>query len=289
MEITHVISGDDHLTNAARQTQLYQALGWETPVFAHIPLIHGPDGTKLSKRHGALGVAAYREMGFLPEAMRNYLLRLGWSHGDEEIIPDGQAIEWFDLDAIGRSPARFDMAKLTSLNAHYLREADDARLVRLIEPLIEKRRGRLLSDAEADRLRRGMSGLKQRAKTLPELADNALFYVAERPLEVAPKAAALLDAGDTRNTLADLASDLDQLEDWAEPSIEARVRAFAERRGLGLGKVAQPLRAALTGSTVSPGIFEVMAVLGKDEAVARVRDASRRKVDDNAGRINFSA
>jgi glutamyl-tRNA synthetase len=284
MEITHVIRGDDHLTNAARQTQLFRALGWEPPIFAHIPLIHGPDGAKLSKRHGALGVAAYREMGFLPEAMRNYLLRLGWAHGDDEIIPTERAIEWFDLDAVGRSPARFDMAKLTSLNAHYLREADDDRLVTLIAPALEARRGRPLDAEERARLRRGMAGLKQRARTLTELADNAYFYVADRPLEIAPKAAAQLDKPGARERLGELLPVLREVDDWTEEAVEQAVRIFVEERRIGLGQVAQPLRPALTGSNVSPGLFEVMAALGRDETLGRIADATAATAVDGGRR-----
>ncbi|EKE75276.1 MULTISPECIES: glutamate--tRNA ligase [Oceanibaculum] len=272
MGITHVIRGDDHLNNAFRQTQLYQAMGWDVPVFAHIPLIHGPDGAKLSKRHGALGVEAYRDMGFLPEAMRNYLLRLGWGHGDEEIIPTEKAIEWFDLDAVGRSPSRFDMAKLENLNAHYLREADDARLVALIQPLLAERLGQPVDDAGKALLTAGMPGLKPRAKTLVDLADSALFYVRPLPLPFTDKAAALL-TDEARQVLAKLATALEGQADWSEAALEERVRSFAETETLKLGAVAQPLRAALTGSTMSPGIFDVLAVLGRDAAIARIRAA----------------
>jgi len=199
MGITHVIRGDDHLTNAFRQFQLYRAFGWEPPAFAHIPLIHGPDGAKLSKRHGALGVEAYRDMGFLPEAVRNYLLRLGWSHGDDEIISDDQAIAWFDIKDVGRSAARFDMAKLTNLNGHYLRQTDDARLVELILPRLQATLGGGLAADATARLMRGMAGLKERAKTLVELAENAAFYVRTRPLALSPKASQILDDGALRH------------------------------------------------------------------------------------------
>lgn len=268
MGVTHVVRGDDHLTNAFRQTQLFKALGWPLPSFAHIPLIHGPDGSKLSKRHGALGIEAYREMGYLPEALRNYLLRLGWSHGDEEIISTEQAIGWFGLEAIGRSPARLDLEKLDSLNAHYLREADPDRLV----ALLQERFGRSLSEVETDLLRRAMPGLTPRAKTLKDLAEAAAFYVAARPLAITDKAKKLLDA-DAVSRLAALSQDLAALPDWGEESLDAALRTFAERQDIKLGKVAQPLRAALTGSTASPGIFEVMAVLGREESLGRVKDA----------------
>ncbi len=237
-------------------------------------LIHGPDGAKLSKRHGALGVEAYQEMGILPAAMRNYLLRLGWSHGDDEIISTEQAVEWFDLDAVGRAPARFDMEKLTSLNGHYIRESSDRELVELIVPMLEAALAGSVDDTAKKRLERGLSGLKQRAKDLNELAENALFYCLEVPLPLTEKAARLLDDG-ARAQLAALAIELDELTSWDNEALEACVRAFAEANGLKLGQIAQPLRAALTGSTVSPGIFEVMAVLERDETLARIRAAGQ--------------
>ena len=277
MGITHVIRGDDHLTNAFRQTQLYLALGATPPRFAHIPLIHGPDGAKLSKRHGALAVTEYRQMGMLPEAMRNYLLRLGWGHGDEEILSTEAAIELFDLDGVGRSPARFDMAKLLSVNAHWLRLREDADLASLVEPFIAELGGELDS-AGRDRLLAGMGGLKARARTLVELAANAMIYVRQRPIPLDPKAAAILTA-EVRESLAGLAEPLGILADWTEPAIESACRAVAEMRGQGFGKLAQALRAALTGTTVSPGLFEVMRVLGRDEVLARLEDAS---LDRNA-------
>ena len=268
MAVSHVIRGVDHLTNAFQQTFIYQALGWPVPEFAHVPLIHGADGAKMSKRHGALGAGEYRKMGFLPEAMRNYLLRLGWSHGDDEIISTEQAIEWFGLDAIGRSPARFDMDRLTTLNGHYLRQCDDGRLVELVAAM----QGPAPSDAAGARLARGMSGLKERAKTLVELADSAAFYVAERPLEISPKAARLLE-GDAPALLGRLRAALAALESWEVGALDQAARDFAESEGVKLGAVAQPLRAALTGSHASPGIFDVMAVLGRDETLARMADA----------------
>jgi glutamyl-tRNA synthetase len=271
MEITHVIRGDDHLTNAFRQTQLFKALGWRVPEFAHIPLIHGPDGAKLSKRHGALGVEAYRDMGYVPEALRNYLLRLGWAHGDEEIISTRQAIEWFDLDGVGRSPARFDFAKLDNLTGHYIREAEDARLVALITLRLEAITGKPLNAEGGKRLLRAMASLKSRAKTLNELSENAEFYVAERPLKMSSKADKLLSP-EARQRLGRILVELRAMDAWSETALEARVRAFAEAEGCKLGQVAQPLRAALTGSNVSPGIFDVMAVLGPAESLARITD-----------------
>jgi glutamyl-tRNA synthetase len=276
MGITHVIRGDDHLTNAARQSQIYRALEWPTPVFAHVPLIHGPDGAKLSKRHGALGVEAYREMGYLPAALRNYLVRLGWSHGDDEIMSNEEMIRWFDLSGIGRSAARFDFAKLENLNGHYIRQTADGELVAAIKSLLPHLAGggallaRLDAKGEA-LLARAMPGLKERAKTLVELIGNAGFLFAERPLTLDETAQALLDPAG-KETLAALLPELAALPDWTPPAIEASVRAFSERTARKLGKIAQPLRAALTGRATSPGIFEVLAVLGRDESLGRIRD-----------------
>ena len=272
MAITHVIRGDDHLTNAFRQTQIYRNLGWEPPVFAHIPLIHGADGAKLSKRHGALGVDAYRDMGYLPEALANYLLRLGWGHGDDEIISLDQAVEWFELSDVGRAAARFDMDKLTALNAHYLREADGYRLVELVIARLKGMPGCAVGDVARRRLERGMSGLKLRAKTIVELTDNGSFYVRDRPLEMDGKAARLLDPA-ARARLARLARRLEAVENWSESALEEAVRGFAEAERVTLGQVAQPLRAALSGSSASPGIFEVADILGRDETLGRLADA----------------
>ena len=270
MGVTHVVRGDDHLVNAARQQQLFRALGWRAPIYAHIPLIHGPDSAKLSKRHGALGVDAYRDAGIMPEALRNYLLRLGWSHGDDEIISTEQAISWFDLDAVGRGAARFDREKLLSLNAHYLRESDPCFLADMVMERLEMSRGTLGAVAR-DRLRRGIPGLTARSKDLTELADKSAFYVADRPLVPDGKAARLLD-DKGRKLVTLLAEHFDELDDWQPAALENAVRAFAERKDVKLGTVAQPLRAALTGSTASPGIFEVLAVLGRDESLARMAD-----------------
>jgi glutamyl-tRNA synthetase len=268
MGITDVIRGDDHLTNTFRQLQIYQAMGWEPPRFAHIPLIHGPDGAKLSKRHGALGVEAYRDMGYLPEALRNYLLRLGWGHGDDETISTEQAIAWFDLDGVGRAPSRFDFAKLDNLNGHYLRQADDARLAREVAA----RLGVAGDTAIEQRLAAGMAGLKARAKTLKELAENARFYTLRRPLTPDDKARALLTA-DASKVLKELRGILAAASIWIGADLEAEARTFAEAKAIKLGQVAQPLRAALTGSTTSPPIFEVMQVLGREETLGRIDDA----------------
>lgn len=270
MGVTQVIRGDDHLVNAARQQQLFGALGWRAPSYAHIPLIHGPDGAKLSKRHGALGVEAYREAGILPEALRNYLLRLGWSHGDDEIISTEQAISWFDLDSVGRGAARFDREKLLSLNGHYMRESDPSFLADKVVDRLEKSRGPLGTIAR-DRLQRAIPGLIARSKDIIELAEKSAFYVAERPLVPDGKAARLLDDSG-RNLVTLLAVYLDNVDDWQPAALENAVRTFAEREEMKLGAVAQPLRAALTGSTASPGIFEVLAVLGRDESLARMAD-----------------
>ena len=274
MGVTHVIRGVDHLTNAARQQQLYLACGFPVPAFAHVPLIHGPDGAKLSKRHGALGVDAYREMGYLPEAMRNYLLRLGWSHGDDEIIPTAQAIDWFNLESIGRSAARFDFAKLQNLNGHYIRQTPDAELATLAEPFLAAKASRPLSPVDRARLLAAIPGLKERAKTLAELADNAVFLVATRPLIPDPAAAKALDA-EARMLIGRLATILAGLADWSGSNLEKAVRGFADAEARKLGQVAQPLRAALTGRTVSPPIFDVLAVLGREESLARLADAAQ--------------
>ncbi len=273
MGITHVIRGDDHLTNTFRQMQIYDALGWELPVFAHQALMHGNDGAKLSKRHGAVGLGQYRDQGFLPEALRNYLLRIGWGHGDDEIISTEQAIEWFDLDGVGKSAARFDMDKLSNLNGHYIREADDARLVSLVLPRLEDMLDGALAAEAAERLSRGITSLKDRAKTIVELSENAAFYVRERPVPVNDKAAKLLDKDGARDLLARFCGKLTSAGDWTEETLDAISRDFAEAEDVKLGRIAQPLRAALTGSNASPGIFEVMVVLGREESFGRIGDA----------------
>ncbi|MEX2649179.1 MAG: glutamate--tRNA ligase [Alphaproteobacteria bacterium] len=265
MGITQVIRGSDHLTNTFRQVQIFRAMGWPEPGYAHIPLIHGPDGAKLSKRHGALGLEAYRDMGFLPEAMRNYLLRLGWSHGDDETISTEQAIAWFGLESVGRSPARFDMDKLIALNAHYLREADDDRLAEFVVG----RLGTPVDAAGRTRLRAGLGGLKTRARTLVELAETARVYASGPTIAIEDKARALL-GGDNRPLLAGVRRRLAALPDWSPAALEAALRTSAQAEGRNLGALAQPLRAALTGHTVSPGIFEVMHVLGRELTLARI-------------------
>jgi glutamyl-tRNA synthetase len=280
MGVTHIIRGDDHLTNAGRQTLLYQALGWNVPVMAHIPLIHGADGAKLSKRHGALGADAYRAMGYLPEALRNYLVRLGWSHGDDEIMSTGQMIEWFGFEGMGRGAARFDLVKLEALNGHYIRHADDAYLVSRIVDLLKYIDGgeaiaAKLTSRRTEQMLAAMPGLKERAKTLVELLDGAQFIFAERPLQIDEKAGALL-AEEGSKIIAALLPELAGISEWTAASTEAVVRAYAEAQGLKLGKVAQPLRAALTGRLTSPPVFDVMAVLGKDESTGRLSDQAVR-------------
>lgn len=269
MGITHVIRGDDHLTNAFRQTQLYRVCGFETPEFAHIPLIHGADGAKLSKRHGALGVDAYRDLGYLPEALRNYLLRLGWSHGDEEKISTDQAVEWFDLNKVGRSAARFDFAKLQNLNAQYLREGDDAELAAAVAERLTQRLGSPLSEAARARLKAGMGGLKQRAKLLTDLTDSAALYATDETPAPDEKAAAMLISG--HGVLSALIPVLTASASWTAEALESAVRDWAIAAEKKLGEAAQPLRAALAGSLVSPPIFEVMAILGRDLALKRLQ------------------
>jgi glutamyl-tRNA synthetase len=276
MGVTHIIRGVDHLTNAARQTQIYRAMGWRVPHMSHIPLIHGPDGAKLSKRHGALGVEAYRAMGYLPEAMRNYLARLGWSHGDDEIFSTDQLVEWFNLESIGKSAARFDFAKLENLNGHYIRHSPDDRLLaQFIDFLPHAEGGRELKaridEAMMAKLLRAMPGLKERAKTLVELKTGAQFLFAQRPLAMDEKATQIIRDGG-REVLAGILPLLEQVENWLAHDIETAVKAHAEAQGLKLGKVAQPLRAALTGTSTSPGIFDVLEVLGREESLARLRD-----------------
>jgi glutamyl-tRNA synthetase len=279
MGVTHVIRGDDHLTNAARQKQIYDALAWPVPVMAHIPLIHGPDGSKLSKRHGALGVDAYRALGYLPEALRNYLVRLGWSHGDQEIFSTEEMIAAFDLPQIGRSPARFDFAKLESLNGHYIRQSSDAGLLDAIDQLLPHVAGGAelaakMTPTLRQQLLAAMPSLKERAKTLIDLIDSASFLLADRPIPLDDKATALLTP-EARDILRDVAADLAGVETWTPEATEQAVRAFAERKGAKLGAVAQPLRAALTGRITSPGIFEVLSVLGKPESLARLADQAQ--------------
>ncbi|HTW52147.1 MAG TPA: glutamate--tRNA ligase [Stellaceae bacterium] len=317
MGISHVIRGNEHFRNAFRQTQIYRALGWPEPEWAHIPLIHGSDGAKMSKRHGALGIDEYRKLGYLPEAIRNYLLRLGWSHGDDEIISTEQAIEWFDLPEVpadappsdighrelltqpmadfpgirgkritghfARSPAQFDFVKLNDVNAHYIRQADDARLVDLVverlTPRLPVEFAYLFEKQYRQRLLDAMPALKPRAKTIVELAESAWFYIAPRPIRPINDLAAALLTEDAKQVLGQALSELADLsaESWSTPNLSARLRPLAERTVGNFGRLAQPLRVALTGSTTSPGIFEVMEVLGRDETLGRIEDAAKAK------------
>lgn len=275
MGVTHVIRGDDHLTNAARQTQLILAIGWDLPVYAHIPLIHGPDGAKLSKRHGALGVESYRDLGYLPSALKNYLLRLGWAHGDDETIPEQQAIEWFDLDGIGKSPSRFDFTKLENLNGYYIREVESNKnLVQVCRPLIEKSLDRPLTEDDISLLMVAMDEFKPRAKNINDLAQSILFLFASRPLSFIPKAEKIL-SDDARKILTVVANLFSQCPSWEVAILEDEIKSFAENKDLKLGKIAQPIRASLTGSNVSPGIFDILVWLGKEESLARINDQAR--------------
>lgn len=263
MAVSHVIRGDDHLNNAFRQLVILRAMGWAVPAYAHISLIHGADGAKLSKRHGALGVDAYRDgLGILPEAMVNYLVRLGWGHGDDEIITREQAVGWFDIAQVGRAASRFDLAKLQNLNGHYLRQSDDLRLAELVA-------SRLAGTFDMDLLVRAMPVLKLRAKDLNELAAGAAFLFARRPLTLDAKAEALL-TDDVRALLQRIHVRLSAETDWTSGNLEASLKVMAEELGLGLGKLAQPLRASLTGQATSPGIFDVLVLLGRDESLARI-------------------
>ncbi len=271
MGVTHVIRGDDHLNNAFRQLGIIRGMGWPEPAYAHVPLIHGQDGAKMSKRHGSTGVMDYEALGFLPEALSNYLLRLGWGHGDDEIISREDAVRWFDLDQVGKSPSRFDLRKLENLNGHYIREADDGRLAGLIAPRIGSLIGRSLATEEIELLVRAMPELKPRAKTLVELAENSTFLFQTRPLDFDEKAAQLL-AGDAPRLLARAWASLNALDEWTALATEAAVRSTAEVAGVKLGQVAQPLRAALTGRATSPGIFDVLVLLGREESLARIAD-----------------
>ncbi len=268
MAITHIIRGDDHLNNAARQIQLFNALDWDIPIMAHVPLIHGSDGKKLSKRHGDLGAEDYRAMGFLPEALINYLLRLGWSHGDDEIISVEQATEWFELSGLNKGAAQLDLAKMESINAHYIKAKDDADLVDWVVANI----GRDLTDVQKTRIEVLMPSLKDRAKLLPDLIESIGFLLAERPIEIEEKAGKPLQKDGARELLAALKPRLEAMETWEHDAFDPVLRSFAEEKEVGFGKVAQPLRAALTGTSNAPGIYEVLTALGKDEVLGRIAD-----------------
>jgi glutamyl-tRNA synthetase len=271
MGVTHVIRGDDHLNNAARQTLIYQGLGWTVPAWAHLPLIHGPDGTKLSKRHGAQAVSEFADMGYLPEAMRNYLAKLGWGHGDDEIFPDEQAAAWFDVKDVVSAPARLDWDKLNHLNNHYIREAEPERLAGLVSPILESRDWQLRS-TDRELLVRTIPLVRDGAKTLLELADALVFVLKRRPLELPEKGRAMLNA-ETASRLQRLAGDLAQAPDWAVPVLEGRIRAFAEREAVGIGKFGPALRMVLSGGAPAPDLASALVSLGKAESLARIDDA----------------
>lgn len=276
MGVTHVIRGVDHLTNAARQVMIYTAMGWDLPEFAHVPLIHGPDGAKLSKRHGALGIEAYRQMGFLPAGLRNYLVRLGWSHGDDEIFSTEQAISWFDIADINKSPGRLDFTKLADVNGHYVRQMGEVELLARIGTMLDETEGgadikERMTEVGEEKLAAALPALRERAKTLKDVVDGAHYLLALRPLALDEKAAKLLDP-EAKATLAALGPVLEAVSNWTPQDIEGAVRTFVEAGGLKLGKVAQPLRAAVVGRAVSPPIFDVMAILGKVEVLARLAD-----------------
>ncbi len=272
MGVTHVIRGDDHLTNAARQALIYKGNGWDLPVFAHIPLIHGPDGAKLSKRHGALGVEAYREVGYPAEAMRNYLARLGWSHGDDEFFTTAQAIEWFGLDAIGKSPSRFDFKKLENLSGQHIRAMENDALLAEVNEFVAAHHNLPITAEKNSVFLQAMDSLKERAKTFPELIEMGRFFLSERPFSPDEKAAQQLETV-SNGILSRLTSRLRDAS-WTPSDLEETIRQFAEEENLKLGKIAQPLRAALTGRTVSPSVFEIMEIIGKEETIARLEDAA---------------
>tara|TARA_Y100000588_G_scaffold347339_1_gene396076 strand:+ start:3816 stop:5228 length:1413 start_codon:yes stop_codon:yes gene_type:complete len=275
MGVSHIIRGDDHLVNAARQSQLYNAFGWNIPIYAHIPLIHGSDGSKLSKRHGALAVSSYKGMGFLPESLQNYLLRLGWSHGDDEIITTPQAIEWFDLKQVGKSAARFDLGKLENLNAHYLQKLSPARALDIIISGLSREFGKNVSSKQKECLKLGLPGLLSRAKTITNLLDSAQFYVAERPIPLDDKAKKVLLKPGLIGVLEEILARIETIKEWKTSNIESEIRGLAEQSGVKLGSLAQPLRAAITGTTVSPSVFEILMALGKEEAMARISDIQK--------------
>lgn len=269
MNVTHIIRGDDHLTNSFRQYHLYHAMGWTMPELTHIPLIHGPDGAKLSKRHGALGVDAYRDMGLLPDGLCNYLLRLGWSHGDDEIISRKQAVSWFSLDSLGRSPSRFDMQKMLFVNAHYLRATPNEELIPLIAPKLEELLNRPLHAQDHAKLLKGLDGLKERSKDLNELANQGLLYTQGIPYAFDEKASGIL-TDEAKGILRPLPALLGALTNWDQATLESALRAHGDTQTLKFGQIAQPLRAALTGRAVSPGIFEIMEIIGQKETLDRL-------------------
>ena len=276
MEVTHIIRGDDHLINAARQTMIFRSMGWDVPVMAHIPLIHGADGAKLSKRHGAIGAEKYREMGYLPEALRNYLVKLGWSHGDDEIMTTEQMTEWFGFDGMNKAAARFDFTKLEAINGQYIRQSDDAELLTYFESIAgEIEGGKFIADNLNDETRpmllKAMPALKERAKTLVNLAQGAAFIFEQRPIPMEEKAASLLNE-DGLAVVKSILPLFEALGDWSPETVEACIRTYTEKNDLKLGKVAQPIRAAVTGKATSPGAFDVLQILGREASLARLKD-----------------
>ncbi|MFN3293487.1 MAG: glutamate--tRNA ligase, partial [Gemmobacter sp.] len=272
MGVTHVIRGDDHLNNAARQQMVYDAMDWDVPVWAHIPLIHGPDGKKLSKRHGAVGLHEYQGMGYPAQAMRNYLCRLGWAHGDAEFFGDAEALAWFDLSGIGRAPARLDFKKLENLSGQHIAAMDDAALLHELQAFLAATGQPPLTPLQTDLMARAMPSLKERAKTFPELLDKAAFLMQARPIVPDAKARVALDSV-SRGILRELTPRL-QNASWNREALEAEVTQVAADHGLGMGKIAAPLRAALSGRTVSPSVFDMMLVIGRDETLARLAEAA---------------
>ena len=276
MGVTHILRGDDHLTNAFRQNHLFQAIKWKVPEFGHIPLIHGPDGSKLSKRHGALGINHYKDLGYLPEGILNYLMRLGWSHGNEEIISLANAIKWFKISAIGKSSSQIDFDKLNSTNAHYVRETNNQTLLELLKPKIKKKLNISLTSELCERLIKGMTGLKSRAKTLNELTEMSLFYVISRPIEIDVHAKNLLN-NNSIELLKNLYKELKNMVIWSEENIETLVREFSKSHKIKLKDIAQPMRIALSGSNVSPGLFQILTILGQKETLGRLNDLISKK------------
>ncbi|MBU3028509.1 glutamate--tRNA ligase [Paracoccus marinaquae] len=270
MGVTHVIRGDDHLTNTARQIQIYDAMGWPRPVFAHIPLIHGEDGKKLSKRHGAVGLHEFAALGYPPAAMRNYLARLGWSHGDDELFDDAQARDWFDLPGIGRAPARLDFKKLEHVSGHHIGSMDDAALLATLEHYLAETGARPLTESQKQRLLPALPALKEKARTLPQLLEQARFALIDRPVDVDEKAAKALDSV-SLGMLKSLTAAM-QHASWARDELEQAAKRIAEENGVGLGKIAGPLRAALAGRTATPSVFDMMTALGREESLARLQD-----------------
>ena len=279
MAVTHIIRGDDHLINAFRQYHLYKACGWDIPEFAHIPLIYGPDGKKLSKRHGAIAVDVYRDdMGYLADAVFNYLLRLGWSHGDDEIISHSQAIDWFGLDNVGKSPSRFDFDKLANVNAHYLKNSDNETLLSLLLAKLGQNLDTPINDMAKDRLLRGMDSMKDRVKTIAELADYCQFYIHDVQYPLQGKAVKMMNE-DSKFLCAEIADHLESITPWDEETIGHALKAFAEQKDLGFGKIGQPTRAAVSGTPKSPDLAQMLGVFGKDEVVKRLRAVPQNPIE----------